>query len=250
MQLALDAAEKRFDGTPSAGRVVLYIGDGLSTGNLLGTDVFRTLVDGLKTARIAVSSYAIGPQCDGRLLAALANQTGGNLYIDEPMVWADDEQGIGEDRAMQENLRRGTMVGRALADWTRAQVFWPTKVTWPAELGDVYPNSVPPLRTDRDTIVVGATTKPLDAPLAVSIEATGEGGPVELNWTTGVESVGDSYSFLAQVVDMARGDDGITLPTLGSAGLAETGRLLNAGVDQMTALAERPSRRATCSRPS
>ena len=36
-----------------------------------------------------------------------------------------------------------------------------------------------------------------------------------------------------------RHDDGITLPTLGTAGLAETGRLLEASVDNLTDLAER-----------
>ena len=53
------------------------------------------------------------------------------------------------------------------------------------------------------------------------------------------ENKGESYAFLPQVVEMAQHDGGITLPTLGSKGLAETGRLLEAGIDGLTDLAER-----------
>ena len=62
------------------------------------------------------------------LLAALANQTGGNLYVDEAMVLADDAEGVSVERANEENLRRGATIGATLADWTRATVIWPEQV--------------------------------------------------------------------------------------------------------------------------
>jgi von Willebrand factor type A domain len=239
MEQVLRATIARFDDAGPAGRNVFYIGDGMSTANLLGTDSFRQLVEDLSSARVSVSSYAIGPRRDGRLLAALANHTGGNLYVDEAMVWADDAHNVSENRAREENLRRGAGIGAILADWTRAAVLWPIEVTWPAELGEVYPKMVPPLRTDRDTVVVGAADKPLNKPVDIRVRVLGNAEPADLEWTAAPHTMGASHAFLAQVVDMAQADGGATLPTVGSAGLAETGRVLEAGIDSLTELAER-----------
>jgi hypothetical protein len=236
---AFRTAVSRFEGTRPSARAILYVGDGRSTANLLGTESFGELVKTLTAAKSAVSSYAVGPQRDGQLLAALANQTGGNLYVDEPMVWADDAQKVTEERAREENLRRGAEIGASMADWTRATVLWPVEVNWPSQLGKVYPTTLPPLRTDRDTIVVGAATGPLDAPIEVRAEAMVADQPVELQWSAAPQCEGDSHAFLGQVVEMARADGGVSLPTVGSAGLAETGRVLEAEVDNLTDLAER-----------
>ncbi len=235
----LRAAAARFDKDRPEGRVLFYIGDGRSPANLLDTDSFRALVKLLSSGHIAVSSYAVGPQCDGRLLAALANQTGGNLYVAEPIVRANDAEKITDARAKDENLRNGAAVGAKMAEWVRATVYWPTGATWPAELGQVYPKSLPPLRSDRDTIVVGAAAGPLKAPVEVRAQVAVNGKPAELHWSATPEDKGDAYAFLPQIIDVAQRDGGITLPTVGSPGLAETGRLVEAGVDGLTDLAER-----------
>ncbi|HEY3391839.1 MAG TPA: hypothetical protein VGK58_03980 [Lacipirellulaceae bacterium] len=233
------AAIARFAPAQKAGRSVLYIGDGLSKANLLGTESFTKLVEEFAAARISVSSYAIGPQCDGRLLAALANQTGGNLYVAEPMEFANEAEKITEERARQENLRRGAEVGAMMAAWTDAAVLWPIEVNWPAELGEVYPKTLPPLRTDRDTVVVGAASQPLEGSIAITARAALNESSIELQWLATPQSMADSHAFLAQVVELARGEDGITLPTLGTAGLNETARLLESEIDGLTELAER-----------
>ena len=239
MEAVLVAAAKLFENGAETSRTVLYIGDGLSTANLLGTDAFRALVDQLRTERISVSSFAIGPRRDAALLAAIANQTGGNLYVDEPLALADDSAGISVERANEENLRRGTRIGEVLADWTRATVFWPVDVTLPAELGDVLPKQMPPLRTDRDTLVFGATDKQLVAPVAIEIAAEVAGKPTQLAWTASPAASSDNYAYLAQVVDSAHADEGLTTPAIGLAGLAETGRVLDNGLEEMNQLAKR-----------
>jgi uncharacterized protein with von Willebrand factor type A (vWA) domain len=239
MEQALRTAAARFDNERPASRAILYIGDGLSTANILGTESFRDLVKTLTSAKSAVSSYAIGPKRDAALLAALANQTGGNLYVDEAMAWADEQQKITEDRARQENMRRGAQVGASMAEWTRATVLFPADVSWPAALGDVYPKTLPPLRSDRDTVVVGASEGSLTKAIELRAAATSGDKPIELKWMAAPKTAGDSHAFLAQVVEMARADGGISLPTVGSAGLAETGRILEAEVDGLTDLAER-----------
>ena len=168
-------------------------------------------------------------KCDGRLLAALANQTGGNLYVAEPMAFANEAEKVTEARAKEENARRGSTVGATLADWAHATVYWPTNVTWPSELAQVYPKNMTPLRTDRDTVVIGAAAAPLDKSIEIKAQFVADGKPVDLHWSAAPKDKGDSYAFLPQVVQMAKADDGITLPSVGSAGLAETGRIARSG---------------------
>ena len=60
--------------------------------------------------------------------------------------------------------------------------------------------------------------------------------PLRLTWTANPQASDESYAYLAQVVEAARGDDGLTLPTIGLAGLAETGRMLENGLEDMTAI--------------
>jgi hypothetical protein len=239
MEGVLRAAAGRFAKDRPEGRVMLYIGDGVSAANLLGTETFRTLVGQLTQARIAMSSYAIGPQTDGRLLAALANQTGGNLYVAEPMVAANEAQKITDSRAAEENTRRGASVGTSMADWAHATVLWPTNVAWPVELGQVYPKTINPLRSDRDTVAVGVASAPLEKPVAIKAQFIANGKPLEMQWTALPRAGKDSHAYLPQVVQLAKADDGLTLPSVGTAGLAETGRLAEAGVDGLTDLAER-----------
>ena len=239
MEAALRAATAEFEKDAQTNRTVLYIGDGLSTANLLGSDAFRRLIDNLRNERISVNSYAIGPRHDAALLAAIANQTGGNLYVDEAMELADDAEGVSVERANEENLRRGTRIGEMLADWTRTTVIWPEKLTLPAELGDVLPKQMPPLRTDRDSVVVGSTDKKIAAPVSVTIRAEVAGKPTELAWTVSPAESDDNYAYLAQVVESSRADDGLTTSALGLAGLAETGRVLDNGLEEMNALAKR-----------
>jgi uncharacterized protein with von Willebrand factor type A (vWA) domain len=240
MDRALAAAAARFDSADTSARAVLYIGDGISMANLLGTESFGRLVEKLRAARIPVSSYAIGPQRDARLLASLANQTGGNLYIAEPMSTADDAANVSSERAKQENVRLGAKVGEMMAEWTHAEVLWPAASTWPQELGNVYPAPTPPLRSDRDTIVIGETDRALDAPLAIELRTTDAAGEaVEVRWTVRPSASNEGNSYLTQLVDVARADGGITLPTVGTPGLLESGRLINAGIDNLTNLAER-----------
>jgi hypothetical protein len=155
------------------------------------------------------------------------------------MVWADDEKKVTEERAREENLRRGSVVGQSMADWTRAAVLWPAEIAWPAEMGDVYPKTLPPLRTDRDTVVVGVAEGAIDTPINLEANIAVGSSPMAMKWTATPEDAGNGHAFLAQVVEAARADGGVSLPTVGTAGLAETGRMLEAELDGLTDLAER-----------
>ena len=239
MENIVRTAASKFDNARPEGRAVLYIGKGRSSANLIDAESFRTLVGELSSAHIPLSSYAIGPQIDGRLLASLANQTGGVLYVAEAMASANEAEKVTETRAKEENIRRGSAVGTMMADWAHATVYWPTNVTWPAELGQVYPKNLTPLRTDRDSVAIGVAAAALNKPLKIKAKFVADGKPVDLHWTATVKNGGDAFAYLPQVVHAAQADDGLTLPTVGSAGLAEMGRIVEAGIDSLTDVAER-----------
>ena len=98
IEAGLTAAISKFDAAKSTNRAILYIGDGASMANLLDAPTMGPLVEKLRAARAPMSSYAIGPQVDAELLAVLANQSGGNLYVAEPIVWQDEAAGVGRGR--------------------------------------------------------------------------------------------------------------------------------------------------------
>jgi len=235
----LQAAAKRLEKSEGRQRTIIYIGDGVSVANLLDTETLTKVVGQLREARVSVTSFAVGPKVDGQLLAVLANQTGGNLYVQAPMVWQDKVAGISDERAQAENMRNAQIAGRQLADWSRATVFWPEQVDFASELGKTYPAVMPPLRSDRDSIVLGVTQDRLPASLQATIRVGGAAGSTQLNWTAQPEASQEDHGFLVEIITAAQADEGLSLPTVGTVGLAETARLVGARMDQLTRLAER-----------
>ncbi len=128
--------EKLRNAPAGRGRAVAYIGDGMSTARLIPNSRMQQLVDRLVGEQVSVDSYAIGPRLDNLLLGALANHTGGMLLVD-----TDDWN--------------ATQVGLLLASSVKEPVLWPQHVQLPTSLADVYPRRLPPLRFDRDTILIG-----------------------------------------------------------------------------------------------
>ncbi|MEQ8838002.1 MAG: VWA domain-containing protein [Lacipirellulaceae bacterium] len=239
LQLAFEAAAERFDAARSKNRSVVYIGDGISVANLLDSSTLGEVVNSLKENRIPVSSYAIGPKTDAQLLAVLANHTGGNLYVAEPIVWQNEAEQISDERARLENLRKAQSVGKQMAAWTQAAVLWPTSVQMADELGETYPETFPPLRSDRDTILLGRTGESLGDKLAISLTVEGPNSQQSFQWEFTPEAPHNDRAFLGELTNIASRDRGLTLPTVGSAGLTESARMIGAQVDALTMLAER-----------
>ena len=136
------------------GRAALYIGDGMSTANLLAADALRPLVDRLTAEHVPLSSFGIGPRVDLQLLACIANQTGGVVAVDG------------------ENLS-GAQAGNLLAAALDEPVVWPKTVDLSKSLTNVAGKRAVPLRFDRDTVVLG-TGNPA-GPVNVKITADVDG---------------------------------------------------------------------------
>ena len=160
MEKAISTAARSFGGASHA-RAVVYIGDGSSRANLLSVEKFQQLAASLADQRIPVSGYAVGPNVDKNLLGSLAAQTGGVVIEDKPGLPAAE-------------------AGRVLAAAANATVVWPGAVKWPAQIAEVFPKTLPPLRSDRDTVVVG-TLKGKDA-LRIEAPVGGPGGRQTLAW--------------------------------------------------------------------
>ncbi|MCH2183835.1 MAG: VWA domain-containing protein, partial [Mariniblastus sp.] len=203
----IESTVGQFNNDSQRNRNVIYIGDGVSRDGFLNNSQFAKAVSGMTQNHISFSSYAIGPERDIELLAALANNTGGNLFID-----TDD------DLAMKNGAK-------GLAQTVHGSVFWPTKSQFSEMVNEVYPAQVPPLRTDRDTVLIGSLNGHGD--IKIVIEGQINGQPIRMNWPLTTEESSIDFAFLPKLVDMAREDDGMTLPALGSAGLREIARVMS-----------------------
>ncbi len=164
----LKTASEAFSDDARRARSIVYIGDGMSKANLVMTDEFAALVDDLTSKRIAVTSLAIGPDRDVQMLLTLANQTGGMVMIDSDAL--DPRQA-------------GGLPARA----ARATVAWPVETHMPSVIASMYPATFPPLRADRDTVVLGELRdQPRPAEVAMTVETAS--GSQQLTWKTTPEA--------------------------------------------------------------
>ncbi|MCA9264901.1 MAG: hypothetical protein KDA60_13670, partial [Planctomycetales bacterium] len=196
-------ASTQFGDDQKRPRHIVYVGDGISRANLMETKEFRQLIDVLVDRRISVSSYAVGPQCDIAMLTALANQTGGQVYIGD------------ENSSAQE-------AGVALAQAVKRPVVWPVSQAMPAALSQMQPLQMPPLRTDRESIVFGQLAK--RGQYDVAVHGSVNGQPVDLKWQLNAEASNPDFSFVPRLLEIAQRDNGLSLPTAGMTALNETRR--------------------------
>ena len=199
LTLALRTALAQFS-QAVAQRTIIYIGDGLNRSHLLTAVEYRQLIDDLVKRQVSVSSLAIGPVVDIANLAALANNSGGILLS-------------------REEFEESTQaIGRLLGASVSLPVVWPTSVEAPKALATFFPTKLPPLRLDRDSIVIGQSQADAEAGKFV-VRGTAAGKEVELMWVVKPEASNPDLGFLPNVIESAKLDAGISLPALGSAGL-------------------------------
>jgi hypothetical protein len=152
MDKSLSAAAAAFSGAPVNPRAAVYIGKGTSLANLLAPARFDQLVGTLADGRIAVSSLAIGPRLDMPLLGALAGRTGGKVISD--VSPNPNRRAPGPADPLDPSFA-GPNLGAELLRAVQGPVLWPQSVTYPPAFTEVFPKRTPPLRLDRDSVVVG-----------------------------------------------------------------------------------------------
>ncbi|MBI1902232.1 MAG: VWA domain-containing protein [Planctomycetia bacterium] len=212
MGAAIESALASFGDEHKNARACVYIGDGVTFGGATGLAALKKLSGDLVAKQLPLTSYVIGPRSDAILMARLANLSGGNLLIDGDKFTAEK-------------------IGSTLAGSATATVLWPKSIKLPETISEVYPKVVPPLRSDRDTILVGVgqNARPFDVVVTV--------GEKDLKWTVEPTLPNDEHSFLARLVDDCKPNDGLLLPTVGTDGLHETKRVMLATAKGLNDLA-------------
>ena len=199
---ALDVVLSTFakQGTPNAKRTVLYIGDGRSSGKVMLPAKFDEFAKKLVSAKISFSACPMGVASNFGIVGALANRTGGLIVS----VAGVDPNHVGYE------------IGEALALSVKATVFWPDAktLTIPADW-EIYPATLPPLRSDRETILLGKTSAKTVAPkLSVTLR-TFDGKVGQLVWDLKVGASNTENQYLVNFVELASTDNDATMPIAG-----------------------------------
>ena len=202
LQPALDVALKSFaeTSTQDRARSIIYIGDGMSTGKLVDMQEFRTLISQLRSRHIPFNSFAVGPRTDLQVLGVLSQQTGGVVFVDA----------LGDDARQS-----AQKLGQKLAKAADAPVFYPESISLVPEADKLLPGMVPPIRSDRETILLGKGR--LGDVLKVT--ATGELGPGKMGslaWSVKPAAAQPGNTFLAGLWNMAEQSDGLLVAVAGS----------------------------------
>jgi hypothetical protein len=213
MYAAMEAVVKAYARQPARARAAIYLGDGLSPTNIITPALSRQFADQFTDAQVSVISFAIGPRVDLNLMGVLAKTTGGTVVF--------DESPSGE----QVNPRSA---GRQLADAAHGWVIWPEQLTLPKGFQSVYYRGAPPLRFDRDTIILGAFTPgrmPSDG-LDIRVAGKLSGKPISLQWQVSPRQSNEDQAYLVELVELSQLDGGVSLPDAGSAALDNLRRLV------------------------
>lgn len=132
---ALTEANRTLKGTRPG--CVLFIGDGMSTAELVEPRALKEALSKFRTRHITVHSYGVGSRVDMQVLGVMAQWTGGTVLVDR-----------GSDAL------KPAEIGRRLATEMHARVVYPSQVKAPAGI-TLLPGAPLPLRGDRQTIYLG-----------------------------------------------------------------------------------------------
>ena len=192
LQAALDAVNEALPKSESS--TVLYIGDGMSSANLLTSDSLRQSLEGLRSRNVPVSSYAVGPRRDLKLLGVLAQHTGGVVMIDD----GGDSKSAASDSGA---------AGQQLAKAATSPVFYPDQIDLAGSEMKLATAKPLPLRADRESFVLAqgqlATTGSLTA------AGTFAGQPVRMQWSVTDLRSETEAPFVAAAFRQANKDRGL-----------------------------------------
>ena len=218
LEKAFAVAADSFDYNENADRSIVFVGRGVSAGAAFNEEVFGETVEKLVDARVPVNAFGVGTTVNEDVLGALANRTGG--YVVEKEATAEE-------------------AGSRLAGAATATVYWPEENALTIAGAEVYPSPLPPIRSDRETYVVGKTTEALDENVEISIPATvADGREAEIAWSVAPSASEASNQYLYRLVEDAAADSGATLSIAGSEMLAARQVALNAATDEALELVE------------
>jgi uncharacterized membrane protein YgcG len=192
LSAAINAGLKSLDAKRPGSLV--YIGDGMSTANLLQQSDLQSLLDQLRDRQVPMHSYAVGPQTDLQLLGIIGQQTGGVVLFD----------------SQNENQGNPVIAGRRLATAVGLPVYYSQSIELSHANLKLLPGSALPLRSDRETIYLGKGTLPQALDVVVHDETT------SLRWHVTVPKTGQAgNTFLGAMWNRAVADQGLSVGLAG-----------------------------------
>ena len=215
----LKTAADGFQMADDRNRNVIYIGDGVSRAGLVTDKSLSKATRKLVKNEIPFSSFAIGPDRNIELLAAIANHSGGNVIAD-----------VGQPSSLDN-------AARSLAASVHESVFWPSAAELPENIASIYPQVCPPIRSDRDSVVFGKVTARSPITLKLSGKLNGQNKSIVREITPEDSSI--DFAFLPSLIEVASKNAGIRLPTVGSDGVRQYARVLDQSADSMANLGVR-----------
>ncbi len=169
---------------------IVYIGDGMSSAQLIQLDEMQALVTSLRDRQIPIHGFAVGANKDLRLVGNLAQMTGGMALIDHESIEA-------------------ATIGQQLATAIDLPVIYPTSLAVHWQDAEVVPQQALPLRSDRETFYLARGQWAAGASLSVQ---TSEG---ELSWNVPEAKFQKGNQYLAGFWDEATASNGLTVPFAG-----------------------------------
>ncbi len=176
---------------PNRGRhqIVLFLGDGESAFNPI-TEADRLAIGGrMDLSDIYFFAVPLGVKVNAHNLHGLAVLTGGSVVR------------VQEDLGVPTKLAEFTTRLKAAFD---VPVVKPEKWKFGAEVGESYPTKLPPLRTDKPTLVMGKLAKPTATAVTLTVNGLLNGKAVDLNFSQPLPAPQVDHFFLNLMLDQWR----------------------------------------------
>lgn len=175
---------------PARGRqqVILLLGDGESAFNPVSEDDRLNLGTQMDNDEIAFFAVPLGLKVNPQNLHGLAAYTGGAV------VRLTDDLG---------NPQKRTEFATRLLASIDTPVVKVDKFKFGAEVGEVYPTKLPPLRADRTTLVMGKLARAAES-MTLTVNGTIAGKPVALNMSEKIPAAQIENFFLNMMIDQWR----------------------------------------------
>ena len=142
---AIEQALRDFDGKISRQQIIVYIGDAESAFEPLSEKDRYLLASKVRESKVQFFAVPLGTQINGLNMHSLITGTGGSV-----VRFSDD---------INDQIKASAFVASNLFDAFNVPVLVPTKFNLNAEVAELYPTKLPPLRTDAPTLVLGRFMK-------------------------------------------------------------------------------------------
>jgi hypothetical protein len=195
---------------------ITYIGDGMSTADLIEIPELRALISELRQLRMPIHSFGVGARRNMQVLGTLGQQTGGFVAYDTVVIDASSENEtvkasktksakLAKDiaRVRRGASERASEQGKILATAMTSPVYFPVKMQIAPEDVTLLPPDPLPIRIDRETIYLAKGNLP--AAMKVTLVAA-DGEAMEWKMSAPLEQPGATFlPFMVSEVEVTRG---------------------------------------------